>query len=260
MRNYLLILEGPHDVAAISKYLTIKGYIEKRSKEDVPEFWNVFIPTTFTFGVKTIIPTFFISEDEKKSVALYIAEGDSGIVSAMKRVKNLDYEELSAVGIVCDADDKNATSRYEEIFAKLIKGIQSDLKPIIEGNEFEKISNNDGILFGIYVLPNNADKGILEDLLLEGANVKFPILINHAEEYIDKASVSKPEYVKENDWSKNFNESKRKKMLVGVVSNAFRPGMANQVGIQAIRWVDEESLTILPFQKKFNAFLDDLLT
>ena len=260
MKNYFLIVEGPHDVAAISKYLIIKGFKEKRSKNDVPEFWNILIPTTFTYGNKITIPTFFVSGDEQRSVALYIAEGEVGIVPAMDRITNLEYEELTAVGIICDADSKNAVSRYEEMFAKLNKDLEIELKPIIEGNEFEKISNNNGIRFGIYVLPNNSDKGILEDLLLEGAKVKFPILINHAEEYIDRASASKPEYEDEKKWAKNFNESKRKKMLVGVVSNAFRPGMANQVGIQAMRWVDKESLNKLPLQKKFNAFLDDLLT
>ena len=261
MEHYLFIVEGPHDIAAISKYLKLNAYQIIRKDDEVPPFWKDLIPNSFPHKgdlLKRVpVPTFFKSDS--KTIAIYSAGGDSEIVSATNNalfvLKDSGLKALRAVGIFCDADDKLAIDRYEKLMLFFEKEIEGELKPIIENHQFGKVSQNQGHKFGVYIFPNNANPGVLEDLLLDGAKTAYPEVVNHAWTYLSNIENDNLPYIK----SKNLKDSNRKKMMVGVIANALKPGKANQVSIEDNDWISQSSLENSPTQKKFKEFLDALL-
>ena len=50
MRNYLIIVEGAHDIAVLEKILFLNGITDRINKEDdLPEVWKHVIPTRYPF-------------------------------------------------------------------------------------------------------------------------------------------------------------------------------------------------------------------
>jgi len=261
MENYLFIVEGPHDIAALSKYLKLNQYQMIRYDAEVPLFWKDLIPNSFPYKGDLLkrmpVPTFFKSDD--KTIAIYSAGGDSEIVSATNNtlfiLKDAGLKSLKAVGIFCDADNKPAIDRYERLMSLFEKELEDELKPIIENHLFGKVSQNQDYKFGVYVFPDNFSSGVLEDLLLDGANTAYPEIVNHAQTYLNSIENENLPYIK----SRNLKDSNRKKMMVGVIANALKPGKANQVSIEDNDWISQSSLENSLSQKTFKGFLDELL-
>ena len=260
MKNYLFIVEGQHDIAVLTKYLKLNGYTKLKDIEEVPSFWKDLIPSKFPHGgdllIRVPVPTFFKLND--KTVAIHDARGESNIVSetnnALMILKD-DKLELKAIGIFCDADNKTAIDTYKKQMSLFEEEFEDEFKPIIKNHSLGKVTQNQGYKFGVYIFPDNSNTGVLEDLLLEGAKAKYPEVLSHAESYIIQIANEKPSYIQ----SGNLKGSKRKKMLVGVIANALKPGKANQVSIQDNSWINTESMDNSPIQMEFRKFLDELL-
>jgi len=261
MDNYLFIVEGPHDIAALSKYLKLNEYQMIRYDDQVPSFWKDLIPNSFPYKgdlLKRVpVPTFFKSDS--KTIAIYSAGGDSEIVSAVNNtlfiLKDAGLKALKAVGIFCDADDKPAIDRYERLMSLFEKELEDELKPIIENHLFGKVSQSQDYKFGVYIFPDNANIGVLEDLLLDGAKTSYPEIMNHAQTYLSSIESEKLPYIK----SRNMKASNRKKMMIGIIANVLKPGKANQVSIEDNDWISQNSLENSLIQKRFKTFLDELL-
>ena len=64
MRNYLIIVEGAHDIALFEKVLRINGVDRKITNEnDLPDVWKHTIPSRYPFNGDTLdritpIPSF----------------------------------------------------------------------------------------------------------------------------------------------------------------------------------------------------------
>jgi len=262
MKNYLFIVEGQHDIAAIIKYLKLNEYQMIRQAEEVPAFWKDLIPKKFPHNGDLLqrvpVPTFFKIDD--KTIAIHSANGDGNIVEktvdTLLILKDNGWKLLKAIGIFCDADDKPAVDRYEKLMSLFEKELEDEYKSIIENHTFGEVSQNQGCKFGIYIFPDNSSEGVLEDLLLEGANTQYTKVMNHAQHYVHQIETEDLNYIS----SRSFSGSNRKKMLVGVIANALKPGKANQVSIQDNNWISQDTLENNQIQNTFKNFLDKLLT
>ena len=90
MRNYLIMVEGPHDVAAVSRCIKLCGITrEYKKQKEVPQLWQRLIPTRYPFDGENLDriaqqPTFMGNEDI--SVAIKAARSDVQLLPELERI------------------------------------------------------------------------------------------------------------------------------------------------------------------------------
>lgn len=188
-KKYVLIgVEGNHDQAFIAKILCklfkFSEFTGEESKLD--SFWRKFIPT-YPKGENLYkrmdMPT--ILYNENFSIALYVGEGTKLIEKLKLKLSNIDYEnDLFAFAVIADADKKTPDQVAEEYY----HGLKEDLP------KFPNKVNSTGNFIegspklGIYILPDNIQQGVLENLICDCGDLVYPEYMQRAREYIDKFS------------------------------------------------------------------------
>ncbi|XKE95407.1 hypothetical protein LG326_03480 [Metaplanococcus flavidus] len=246
-KYYYFIVEGVHDTAAIWRYIKLMNLNKVLNSDEVDEFWERTIPKNFPHNKelrkRVPVPTFF--KNEEISLAVQSAGGDGELIRSMNSITNIDYAELSGIAIFCDADQKMASDRFNEVYKKLLdEVVNEELLEIIEGTEldnFKKGQTN----FGVYIFPDNENNGTLEDLLIEGAEISYKELLDSARVYVDTAKNIEATYIREARWS----ISSEKKVLIGVMANILKPGKANQMSIEDNKWISDSTISITKQQK-----------
>lgn len=239
MRHYLIIVEGAHDIALIEKILRLNGVREKiNSKDKLPDIWKKIIPGEYPFdGDKldriTPIPSFL--KNEELSVAIKNAGSDSEILKVLyQTIKLMDIKDalqLRGIFLLCDADAKTAEEKREGLLSEEIESqecqIEKDFTQVI-------LYKRHKVPLFTFIFPDNDRKGNLENLLLDTASIVYPDLLELAEDYVQKAA-ELPTCNLKRDQDKN-------KAKVGCITNAMKPGKANQVSIADNDWVSEVTL------------------
>lgn len=255
MKYYFIVVEGVHDIAAISKYLKLQNFQPILLESDLDSFWKKLIPKSFPYNgnlrMRVPVPTFY--QSETKSVAIMGSNGTDEIIKTINMLTNIDYELLSGIAIFRDADNEAIDSLLEELNTRIESEIEDEFREKITEIK-TSITINDDFRYGVYIFPNNNSQGTLEKLLLEGAELNYAELHLEANKYLNAVSEKNLNYVR----GSNFNGSKRDKILVGVIANIMKPGKANQVSIQDNNWLTTESLEFRG-QKEFKEFLDEFL-
>jgi len=260
MTCFYLFVEGVHDCAAIYKILHLNEFNEVHKFGGHPQFIKKIIPNRYPFDGDTLerispAPTIMYRESDSKYVAIKIVEGDSRIAEAVNGMINIrmeDIEYASGVGVILDADNIDIKSRVRSIEKEVNKlGLDNDgdLSICIQDSTIAIRSKK--LRFSIYVMPNNKDKGTLEDVLIDGAVYNYKDLLEAAERYMSDL----PE--------KYYNElgdralSKRKKALVGFVSNVLKPGKANQASIRDCDWFTSDSIQGVENHRLLHMYLNE---
>jgi hypothetical protein len=261
MSCFYLFVEGTHDCAAVSKILSLYGFKEILKLRDVPSFLLDIIPTRYPFDADILdrvshAPTILHRRSDNKYVAIKVAIGDSKITKAVYGMSEIKMEYVgntSGVGIILDADDNNIEVRLTKIIAEINKlslSSKDDSSLYIEDN---KITIREGIYrFSTYVMPNNRDKGTLEDVLIDGAERNYCDLLIVANTY--RESLPQQYYIKLAE-----KPSVMKKALVGFISNVLKPGRANQVSINDCDWFTHDSLQHVEKHRLLFRFLNDCI-
>jgi hypothetical protein len=257
MTQYIyLVLEGPHDVEFVGRFLKLKGFSRVQDKRKLDQFWETLVPKTFPYKNDLLrrvpVPTFFKSTTH--SIALHNAIGDSNIINTIEETREMiSWESLAALGIVLDADSK--VSPHER-FDNIKKGLQNL-------NMIPELPESPGTIIqgqphcGIFIMPDNSSAGTLEDLLLECAKLVYSPLLSKTQTFLDSVKPIVTQFEKEE--RKDFEkQAGHKKVMLGCIANVLRPGKAVQVSIQDNRWVTEETVR-LPLMADFDQFLQDLL-
>lgn len=256
MRNYLIIVEGAHDIAVVEKLLKMNG-VNKRisSEEELPAVWKRTIPSVFPFAEGkldriTPIPSFIMNE--KLSVAIKNAGGDKDIMKVLQQtLDTMLYEEkdqLDAIMLLCDADKKNADEKRAEMLKHYT--VKNDFILKEENNQIFLDLDVKDVPIYTYIFPNNEEKGNLENLLLETAKAAYPELLALAEEYVKQAS----------EYQKLLKKAQyEKKAKVGCIANAMKPGKANQVSISDDDWISEKTLQTCVMLQKLNEAIKGMI-
>ena len=171
MRNYLIMVEGPHDVAAVSRCIKLCGITrEYKKQKEVPQLWQRLIPTRYPFDGENLDriaqqPTFMGNEDV--SVAIKAARSDVQLLPELERIchelKIDEKAQIRGVLLICDADQKTPSEKRDMILRKVKVNeefcvekqedhFQLKLDEIEKG---ERIS----IPMDIYVFPDNCNPG-----------------------------------------------------------------------------------------------------
>ncbi|WOV85027.1 hypothetical protein PGH26_03610 [Sporosarcina jeotgali] len=249
-KHYYFIVEGVHDTAAIGRFLKQFNLSRIQRIEKLDPFWERTIPKSFPHEgdlLKRVpVPMYF--QNDVISVAIQTAGSDSLIAATFNGLVNIDYDELSGIAVFCDADEKVAEERFEQVYQSLLKSSEYEMKVFIENVQFNRIKHHP-TKFGIFVFPNNEDSGTLEQLLLEGGEAAYPDLLHSAKKYVDEVSAI---------YKRKWTQSSEVKVLFGVAANILKPGKANQVSIQDNDWIGTKTIEQTN-QIKLKKFLSDIL-
>jgi hypothetical protein len=253
MRYVYLATEGPHDVELIGRLLKPRVFKRIQKAAELDPFWKRLVPSTFPHDGDLLrrvpVPLFLASQD--CSVAIYAAGGLSKLASAVRAaIANLSEEFLSGIGILLDSDEDGAPlDRHLKLCADLAGTITLPMTPGLVSRSAPRA--------GVFILPDNAALGTLEDLLLECAGHAYPSLLQRAASMVSSIEGNSPELRKE-DLQDLQKPSGRKKATVAAMSAVLKPGKAVQVSIQDNRWLEGSTLA-LPRITALRAFLDELL-
>lgn len=261
MRYVYFAVEGPHDVEFVGRFLKLHGLKRVQHKPQLAPFWSPLLPTSWpsppgsTDLLKRVpVPVFFQSQGV--SVALDSALGDSQLINSTIHthgtVNQPGGQVLHAIGVVLDSDQKRSAA---DRFATIAKALAENQLP--RASTPGQVTEGPPQL-GIFVLPDNAAAGTLEDLLIECAERQYPALLASARAHIDSVKAGNPPYT-ESDLEDFLKPAGRPKALVGSIGAVLRPGKSIQTSIQDNRWVAGDALE-LPRMKQFRAFVDALLT
>jgi hypothetical protein len=156
----------------------------------------------------------------------------------------------AAVGVVVDADARNALDVWTEIVANM------------QEYDFGQGPGQLGVSqprAGVFVLPDNKGAGTLDTILLKCGEQVYPQLIAGARAWINPLDP--------NDQDIFFNAAERRDLLkpagkvkavVAAVASVLRPGKSVQVSIQDNRWLRDEALSV-PEVVALNAFVSGLI-
>ena len=244
-RRYAILgVEGPHDQAFVGRVLQLMGCEEfKGEQAKLDPFWARFVPTYPKSGrlyVRLDMPSILTKGD--LSVAVYAGEGGRLKSQLAATVENHDpyQRDLFAFGIVADADQAGARSiaqGFARAFAPFYPGF-----PTAPG-----VVDASGCRTGIFVLPNNHDRGVLETLIVQCGEIVYPKHVSAARGFVDVFDVADTAHWRPFD---------KDKALVAGVASILRPGMTNTVTIKQDYWISTKSAAVL---NGFISFLTALL-
>ena len=255
MRNYLIIVEGAHDIALLEKLLRLNDVDKKiHNEKDLPEVWKHTIPARYPFNSDrldriTPIPSFV--KNAEISVAIKNANSDTEIMSVLRQTLHLmeikELDQISGIMLICDADDLTADKKRH----KLLASVEEKEDFILDEKTMELDVQIKKIPLYTFVFPDDSSKGNLENLLLQTAEVEYPELLRLATEYVEKASDICTDLRK---------EQKAKKATVGCIANAMKPGKANQVSIADDKWVSQKTITECSMLKMLDKAVKEMIS
>lgn len=243
-RYAILAVEGPHDQAFVARtFKQFFGFREFGGEENqLDGFWKQFIPTYPVGGrlyVRMNMPTIVWSDE--LSVAICAGTGNNLRSEFPLLLKNHPpyFKSICAFGIVADAD-RNGVERvvqqYQPVFVRFFPNFP--LRPSVVGGV---------VRAGIFVLPDNANKGVLETLMIRCGETAYPKHIAEACEFVGKFN---------EDETVHWESFDREKALVASVVSILKPGKTNTVSYKDNDWVCPATLPLL---QDFVDFLKSLL-
>ena len=182
-RYAILGVEGPHDQAFVGKVLRLMGCEEYRGERaKLDPFWERFVPVyptkTGQLYVRLDMPSILHKGD--LSVAVYAGEGSKLRKQLPAIIDNHDpfRHDINAFGIVADADKKGAgavAQEYHHAFGPYYSGFPEEPGVVAPGS----------IRTGVFVLPNNHDKGVLDTLIVQCGEVIYTKHLKAARNFVE---------------------------------------------------------------------------
>lgn len=250
----LIGVEGPHDQAFLAKiFRKSLGFSEFNGEESKLEekIWQKFIPKYPVKGrlySRLDMPT--ILHNDTVSVAIYSGEGSNLISNLSTKLADIDCSTLLAFGIIADADNETTNKvaeRYSEGFRELFPDFPTTVTAT--GTVIE-----DSPRIGLYILPNNADQGVLDNILCDCGDIAYPEYMKRARDYINQFSGEEI-----NKKPLKWKPFDNKKALVATVVSVLKPGKTNQTSIKDNDWISNDTLQQLPELQNLTKFLSNLL-
>ncbi len=255
MSRYALIgVEGNHDQAFLEKILCKLLGFSKLGDQQIEQdlFWRRFIPKyppkSLNLYKRLDMPTILYKDD--LLVGIYAGEGSKLIQNLNDKLSNIsDFcSSLSAFAIVADAD-KNTPKQVATTYYNGLK------------EYFPNFPNQVTIMgsvtktqpkLGIYILPDNANQGVLDTLLCACGEVVYPEYMKRAKNYINQFSQTETEKL---GW-KPFDQEKA---TIATVVSVLKPGKTNTVSIADNAWVSPQTKDQIPELRNLSHFLEELL-
>lgn len=256
----VVVAEGIHDVATVSRILSLKGFQEAKTLKEIPDFLADLIPKSYPFegtelSRRVPFPSFFFRGEDW--ILVSGAGSDGTLAGNLKDIldtpRRMDIvSRFCGAAVLADADTKTAEKRRNEIQRQLIKALADT-----DDFQFDCSLPTQITLYGMakpfmmYILPDDEHSGRLEQVLLQGAQKEYPELYAHACDYVES--------VKELPWVVTSREFAEKKAVVGAITSVLRSGRASQASIRDDNWFTATSLSSLSLHKTLSDFIDTVI-
>lgn len=250
MKRTYFVVEGPHDVEVIGRLLGHRGFKRRRELDGLDPFWRRLVPRTFPIDGDLLrrvpVPIFF--DTSEWSVAVHSAIGMDAIGKMLRTSLTTLDEPPDAVGVMVDADfDVSARARWERV-TSMLSGLDCGASPGSIGTGHPRA--------GVFVLPDNASTGTLEDVLLACGEHCYPALLASAKRLVEGLDPHDESVFKSKSDRRDFEKpTGRAKAIAGCVASVLRPGKSIQVSIQDNRWLREQSALDLPMVVALREFV-----
>ena len=136
-------------------------------------------------------------------------------------LKSPKFDDVLSYGIIQDAD-KNANNTFQSVVTLLSKHNQPIPK---EHGEFK---SNEIVKTGVFIMPDNQNKGMLEDLCLK--TVSNHPNIECVNQYLDCLKNNKSLSIKNSKYPKNLSKAKVHTFLAGMEKYTSSLGVAAKKG------------------------------
>jgi hypothetical protein len=255
-RTTYIVVEGPHDVEFVGRILR-KGPYEfhyQNAKSHVDSFWHPLIPQTYPVGKppndflgRVPMPVFY--QNNTHTVAVQSANGISNIVARLEETLAMPgLSEPDGIGLILDSDShETPAKRAADLALALEKEAPHLLGPFPRtGGVVQHPDGSTRSRRGVFVLPDNASQGTLEDLLLECGRVSYPELLKLAEAHVASAvtNLVPPAATWTSEDNAEFGSpAGAKKATVASAAAILKPGKTSQVSINDNRWIEPATLS-----------------
>lgn len=265
MPSFSIIVEGAHDASFLGQLLKNRGFKAARTLSAVPEAWKILFPVKFpTVGdnLDRVVrfPEIFIRED--LVVGITTSGSDSQLISSLRSVLDaLGSAFLSGAAVFVDVDTHTATDRFAEM-RSLIEKLNSAAAAAGEPGYPIPVPDAPGVMcagspaVGIFLFPDNAAEGALEDILFACAQENHEAVSEAASKFISGIDGSCP--VGQQDLTKLRSGMGRKKAVIGAIANVLKPGVSVASSLAQTSWLHEPGIKH-PLVAKTDDFLEDLL-
>lgn len=252
-RYAILGVEGSHDQIFVAELLVRNGFSHfSGDAANWDPFWGHLKPTWPKNGklyVRPEVPA--IVHKNGTSVAICAGEG-ANLLNKFPDIfanRPVYKSAVAAFGIIVDTDTqapadvaKNYATAYRPHFPAF---------PDVPG-----VIDKSGIHSGIFVLPDNATTGTLEDILLECGNVCYPDLTAKGRSFLTAIDRN---VLTIDDKKGLLKFSGEKKALVSCMASVLKPGLTLDNSLRKDRWFEPAALA-LPKVKAIIEFLRELIT
>lgn len=246
LKYAILATEGPHDQAAVGKILRLLNLRRFNGEAvDLDPFWQKFVPTYPKKGnlySRLDMPSVFSSQTH--SVVVYQGGGSELLLNLQAAMEHEPYyEDIYALGIIVDVDRGEASEvadRYASEMKAFFPGIPAEPGLIADGPPRT----------GIYVLPDNQNRGVLDTLLVKCATEVYPDHKTGAELFLKQL---------DEPYRSHWKPFDAEKALVATIVSVLKPGKTNTVSINDNDWICERSMAAVGELATFVQFIRDLL-
>jgi len=265
MPNFAIVVEGAHDASFLGQLLKAMGFAPVNKLSLVPSDWKILFPKVFPMDGEALervmrFPEVFIQGN--LTIGITTSGSDSRLISTLRAVIDaVGPGALAGIAVFIDVDKHGAAVRFASIQKQITLMNQVALDEGQPGYPIT-VPQIPGVIeagvppIGVFLFPNNAQFGALEEILIECAK------INHPD--IAAAAIA---LVKELDENRPFDQSDLKalragmgkgKATVGTIANLVRPGASIASSLAQSSWLAEPALQHA-FVVGASAFLQSLL-
>lgn len=264
MKNFLIVVEGAHDIAFLGKILKNMNFKEMKHVNEIYPALKKLIPNSFPFtedklNIFNFVPFFYKKDNQQ--VAIVNANGEQNILNKIENILGEytieEIKQINKILIFADGDLKNRVEKIESILD--IDFLQKEFEflkreDLYLENPRVDICGKFDIALDYFIFPDNESPGRLEDIILEAIKFNERDLLDITNSYLDEIC---PSY--KINW--NSANSKEEKSKIGIIGNILVPGAGNTALIHSdkINWLSlSQKDKIVPLGKIYD-FLEQKL-
>ena len=253
-RTAYIVVEGQHDVEFIGRILRkgTQAFHFQNAKSKVDPFWHELIPTSYPvakppndFLSRVPMPIFY--QNDTHTAAVQSAEGVSMIARRLEETLAVPgLTEPDAIGLILDSDSQETPSRRAADLANELANKLAGAFPSMPG-EIAQPTGSARSRRGVFVFPDNANQGSLEDLLLICGRTSYPDLLSLADGHIravESQLVPGTPTWTQKDAQEFKAPSGAKKATIASVTAILKPGKTSQVSVNDNRWIESTTLAL----------------
>jgi len=212
----------------------------------VPADWKILCPKTFPMDGETLervmrFPEIFTQTHGDLTIGITTSGGDDRLISTLRSVIDaMGPAALAGIAVFVDTDKHDADARFAWIQGQITATNKAALDEGQPGYPIavpRKAGAMEGSAppIGVFMFPDNLQRGALEDILLECARINHPDIAAAAVAVVRDLDKNRP--VDHADLKALRAGMGKGKAMAGIVANLLRPGVSLASSLAQTKWL-----------------------